>query len=186
AQLGESDVEVTLFQRGPALQDVQARRLRAVVGGHELASLLQRRRGFVLSAGTGERQAELVAGLAVVRGKTRRLLELLDRLGDLAVPQVGLAEGDAGPGERGLELDDLLELLDPLGGAGGGARPVGGGEVEPGLHGARREGAGLLELLYGLFRIARYERRAEVGVRVRIVLVEAHRLAELRDPAGIV
>ena len=100
AQLRGRALEVALLERGAALQDVQGRGLVAVVGGHEVAALLQLRRGFLLAAGAGQRQAELIARLSALGGETRRLLELLHRFRDLALPQERLAERHAGPGER--------------------------------------------------------------------------------------
>ena len=71
-------------------------------------------RGFLLAAGPGQRQAQLIVRLPALRLEPRRLLELVDRFRDLAVPKQRLAERQVGPRERRGELDHLAELLDLL------------------------------------------------------------------------
>ena len=168
AQLRRRSLEVALLERRAPLEDVQARGLVAIVGRHQLAALLQLGGGFLLAAGAGQGEAELVARLAALGREPRRLLQLLDRLRDLAVPQERLAERQVGPGERGRRARSpsrscSISFARSLRGAGA----VGGREVEPGLHGARREGDGLLELPDGFLGVGGGEGRAEVGVRVR-------------------
>ena len=88
--------------------------------------------------------------------------------------------------ERGIERDDLAELLDLLRRSDSRTGAVRHREIELGLDGLRRQRHGLLELANRRRRIGRRQCGAEIRARVRVVGRDPHGLAERGNAAGIV